>query len=210
MNTYYDYLFSTAYIETAVSKLLETQAKRINILSEKELPAERLNELNKTLSEQLKKLEYLHLLLYNKTVLLRDSLEVCESYEAEDGTCCFKDTRNKHTYDYIFNCKGQAAVTNPHDPYRGGYSVLDTYAVIPNPRKGNVLSYSVSKGSKTLDFFSHPAEMEPEVSFGEGASELREAVPSWSRRAENNTSRPAGMPWTLFRTTYPSPKPFIK
>lgn len=168
MNTYYDYLFSTAYIETAVSKLLETQAKKLNILSEKGLPAEQINELNKTLKEQLKKLEYLHLLLYNKTVLLRDSLEVWEPDETGDDACCLQTSPKKDAYDYIFNCKSQNTVSNPHDPYRDGYSMLDAYVFIPKPKRNNFLSYSVSKGTKMLDLFSQPADMKAGISFGAG------------------------------------------
>lgn len=167
MNTYYDYLFSTAYIESAVSKLLETQAKKIHILSQKGLPAEQISELNKTLKNQLKKLEYLHLLLYNKTVLLLNALENIEAAVTEDdNTPCFIGS-HKNT-GYILNCQSKSTVANPHDPYGGGYSVLDAYAFIPNPGKGNFLSYNVIKGSKMLDLFSQPADMQPEVSFEAG------------------------------------------
>lgn len=173
MNTYYDYLFSTAYMETAVSKLLETQAKKISLLNKKGIPAEEINQLNKTLKEQLKKLEYLQMLLYHKTTLLLNSLEVLDETEASDDTYQYKVIQRKKTYDYILNCKGQSAVTNPHDPYRGGYSVLDSYAHIPKPAKGSFLSYNVVKGRKMLDFFSQHSNMDVEASFGAGQTCIR-------------------------------------
>jgi len=165
MNTYYEYLFSTAYIENAVSKLLETQAKKISVLSEKGLPAEQIGALNKTLRDQLKKLEYLHLLLYNKTALLLNALENSEAAEASPTRG--GDT-HKNACGYILNCVDRNAVGNPHDPYGGGFSVLDTYAFIPNAKTGSFLAYNVVKGSKMLDLFSLSADMQPEISFEAG------------------------------------------
>ena len=169
MNTYYDYLFSTAYIETALSKLLEAQAKKIKFLSEKGLSTERISEMNKTLKVQLKKLEYLYLLLYNKTELLLEALEIQDQAEAFSGDiCCYKTNPVKNTNGYILTCKGQNTVSNSHDPYRDGYAVLNTYSFIPKPKKENFLSYNVTKGSKILDLFSIHTDMETEITFGAG------------------------------------------
>jgi len=133
------------------------------------LPAERISEVNNTLKEQLKKLEYLHLLLYNKTELLLKTLEVRnETKVLDDDIYRFKQNPYIHTSGYIFRCKAQNAVCNPHDPYGGGYAALDMYTFIPNPKKDNFLSYNVAKGSKILDLFSVPADMETEISFGAG------------------------------------------
>lgn len=76
MNEINEYLFSIAYMETAVSKLLTTEAERIRIFAQNGSSVQQMIETNSSINKHLKKLEQLHLHLANKFGQIAPALDV--------------------------------------------------------------------------------------------------------------------------------------
>lgn len=157
MNIYCDYLFSIAYMQAAVSKLLEVQAKKFHILAKSELTITQMNEANERLKQQMKKIENIHLLLFNKFELITNSPEVNVAQEtAKPETESVSEIQNQpeepeqkkpqnekqlkpqkeeqqkpqsiaKPSTYIFKGRGQGTVTNLKDPYINGLAIFQAY-----------------------------------------------------------------------------------
>lgn len=170
MFTIYDYLFSIAYMETAISKLLEAQSKIIRIFTEGEFSITQMTDINVIIKNQIKKLEDLQRLLLDKFELIMNSLEIQKMHEEIEPIFeKLDDLRQEEQLKpqnvdestaLIFKGRGQGTITNKEDLYCNGLAIFQTYVSDTNHEKKELfLSYSAMKGTKMLVLLAAPEKM---------------------------------------------------
>lgn len=166
---------STAYMEAAVSKLLEAQAEKICTVAENDFTNQQMIAFNESTRTNINSLIRLHLLLSIKFELLINSMTI-EDKETETEWIDKNEYREPNKKEkpeppvvcepttYIFRGRGQGEVSNCGDLYADGLAIFQAYVSDAQYAKKELfLSYSAMKGTKMLVMLSIPKELHTQI-----------------------------------------------
>lgn len=181
-NSIYCYLLSMAYMEAAVSKLLDAQAEEIRIISESGLTIEQITEFNENMQKNLNSLTKLHLIHLMKFDMFMSFLSVQNTHEeigskTESHGISEKQTNRQqpevqikqpivNEYEpptYVIKGRGQGNVCNRSNPFCNGLAIFQVcLSNLAYEKKESFFCYSVMKGTKMLVLLAAPESVKTE------------------------------------------------